>query len=383
MITLVVIVSNAESVHLEDGTIIKGEVKEMNSQHIVIVTGMGEFTIMRDKIVKIVQGKSLIELLDGSTYIGKILDENTTSIKISTSFGEIDISKDQVKDIIDITDVEQPDVAMTNTSQNTELHPELGLDSADVMLYRERKKSVGTALALQTVGAGLIYAENYALGIPMVIIENGLLIAAPFVSGGGMVPMLIAGSVIKVIDTIITINSVQKYNNTLLDSIKNNSISKTPEKKDIIGGSFDLMVGYQNLVINDISNDNDGSNITFQAIGLLMGLMFPVNELSAMGMHFSAYLPDVVEKDVNYTGGFPAFGGFGFRFSFGKKVNGFAVFSDFGAYFEEENVGLNIRGGIYFRNFMASASLPVISFTGDEHIVSSIKIAAGYSFAFK
>lgn len=151
-----------------------------------------------------------IHLKSGEVISGKIVEYHEEVVVVETRFGEMRIDRNEI-DRIEFGDDSTQDVPTTPTAPQRER----GLE--EVYLYDSRKKSVGTALGIQLLGGGLVYGENYALGIPMMLIENALIIGGLFVDDPDVtLAMQIGGLGLKSINTFFTIRTVNKYNENLL-----------------------------------------------------------------------------------------------------------------------------------------------------------------------
>lgn len=166
----------AETIHLKDGSVVKGSIQESASSYVTAKTPYGLQKYPKEEIVR-------IEFEDA---------------KPANAGGSA------------------PAIPPAGSPAPSQLVPVQGIETiGKAMLYESSKKSVGVMLALQLpLGAGLIYSENYAAGIPLMLLENALIIASPMFSDdpGLMVGYALAGIGLRSLDTFLSIWSVNVYN---------------------------------------------------------------------------------------------------------------------------------------------------------------------------
>ena len=203
-------------VRLKDGTVLKGSIVSMDSTHYVIDTQFGRVTLQADQIESInFAGEARrvkVHLRDGSVITGTRIARDDSSLTLKTSVGVQRIPLHLITSIESGTGNASRPSTLSAQGQSVEAG-RVGIGTA--LLYEQRRKKVGVALGMQMLGAGLLYAERYGLGALMMGLENGLIIGSFFVPDGGT-GMLVAGTLLKAVDTYLTIRAVNQYNRRLL-----------------------------------------------------------------------------------------------------------------------------------------------------------------------
>lgn len=221
-----------------------------------------EFYILLESNTEVV-----VHLKDGRTIEGILLQRTDDYIILETDFGEITIRSENIERIELKASPAQPDRSIGNDNDNR-LETEVGMIGR-AMLYDNRKKNIGTAIALETVGAGLLYAESYTAGTIMLIAQTGLVIGSIFVNdpdiqlGLGLTAIALKGT-----NVFLTIRAVNRYNQNLmyelglLDSpqqiarIRNRNPFELPNYSlyaDIGGRSSGIGISFDYRLIKNIS----------------------------------------------------------------------------------------------------------------------------------
>lgn len=157
----------------------------------------------------------VVHLKDGRTIEGILLQRTDEYIILESDFGEITIRTENIERIELKASTAQPDRSIGNDNDNR-LETEVGMIGR-AMLYDNRKKNIGTAIALETVGAGLLYAESYTAGTIMLIAQTGLVIGSIFANdpdiqlGLGLTAIALKGT-----NVFLTIRAVNRYNQNLM-----------------------------------------------------------------------------------------------------------------------------------------------------------------------
>jgi len=211
-ISLVYASGNQDVINLKDGSILRGEIIETNSDFIIIKTSLGEIKVKKEDIKNT---PVTVYLKDDNIIKGNLIKRNETAITIKTSLGTFEVQLEKITKII-----KENNVKIENNKQNTVNNTESTDNKietlSNVLLYQQKQKKVSTALGFQTLGAGLLYTENYSIGTIMLFAENGLLISSAFVDNPEIVPYLwMSGLVLKGVNTFLTIKSVNDYNDDL------------------------------------------------------------------------------------------------------------------------------------------------------------------------
>jgi len=101
--------SSAETIHLKDGSVIKGTIISQDEYKVTIKTSLGELKINKADIqlIEYEEKNVIIHLNDGNILKGKILSEDEQEVIIETSLGKLTISRKNILEIEIVTKMEE------------------------------------------------------------------------------------------------------------------------------------------------------------------------------------------------------------------------------------------------------------------------------------
>jgi len=177
----------------------------------------------------------VIYMNDGTVLKGTVVEATEEYIKVKTKVGLLKIDRSDIQRI-EYKEVEEP----TKPSSHPTVTPAIDLGLAT--LYSTRAKSIAVGLGAGLLpGCGLLYAENYALGIPALLIEAGLPLAATQVKDPKQASNLyIFVGISKILFEIATVASISTYNQYLrwemgIETISIDELQKMKCEKPFLG----------------------------------------------------------------------------------------------------------------------------------------------------
>jgi len=117
-----------------------------------------------------------IYLKDGSVLKGEVVEMTGVYVKIRADFGVIQIDRTDVDSIsFSASDDSSADSSEDSSSDDTRSESPWMNQFAQSQMYEARKKDQSIALGTGLLpGAGLLYAGNFGVGIPALVLEVGL-----------------------------------------------------------------------------------------------------------------------------------------------------------------------------------------------------------------
>lgn len=306
----------SDIVEMEDGTVLRGTIIDSDEEKVVLESGLGILELSRDKIAEIRVDRVRVVIDDGSVIIGELRKETARSIVLDTSAGELTIDKRDVQSVV--YNPGDNDEAGDGTAGQSSGAP-LSSQFESTYLYEQQKKSVATGVALEVLGAGLIYAENYWLGIPLFLAQNALIVSAPF--SNNFVPLFIGGTLLKTTDTILTVVTINRYNRELRARLGIEPSAQ--ESYGLTGHSVHLGLGGGRFSQDCTEPDGERNATSGGLFDVQAGWMFPGSERFSWGL--LVYAGFTNQDDSAWL-----LGGVSPRFVFGDRLDGFAGFIDVG-----------------------------------------------------
>lgn len=359
-------------VELNDGTVLRGAISEMNDEIIVMDTQFGMLELERENISRIRVQKVRITTEDGSTVVGAIVDQDDVSLVIETAAGNITVQKAEIESLSYDADAEQQRSGDTAGSGDGVRGT---IASEDILLYEQQKKSVAVGMGLEVLGAGLIYADNYWLGIPLFLAQNAMLVASPFVGDPDLaITLAIGGSVLKTTDAILTLMAINSYNRELSQRIgispsRGHGFGPTGHSIDLEFNAAFVGWDYTGDDEDKWMDSEEGTIIAPQ-----LAWMFPGSGSFSWGLFGTGgiYSGTDATGDTFVMG----LGGVGARWVFGDRLQGAAFFLDTGVLLPAFPI---IKLGVYFNRFHISIQpiQPLAWFDLFDEI-GWFTIAAGY-----
>jgi hypothetical protein len=352
----------SDIVEMEDGTVLRGTIIDSDEEKVVLESGLGVLELSRDKIVEIRVDRVRVVIDDGSVIVGELRKETARSVVLDTSAGELTIDKRDIQSV-EYNPGENRETGDGTAGQSSGSQLSSQFESA--YLYEQQKKSVATGVALEVLGAGLIYAENYWLGIPLFLAQNALIVSAPFSSN--FVPLFVGGTLLKTTDTILTVVTINRYNRELRSRL--GIEQPTDEGYGLTGHSVHLGLGGGWLSQDCTDPDGERNATSGGLLDVQAGWMFPGSERFSWGL--LVYAGFTNQDDSSWL-----LGGVSPRFVLGNRLDTFAGFIDIGF-----GSPFLFQFGVYLQSFsIAIQPFQPLSFFAVDCSMRQFAFHVGYDF---